>query len=83
MPAKFHYVYILQSLRNRERFYTGCTEDLQQRLAKHNNGEVPHTSKHTPWEVKTAIAFRDYQKAVDFERYLKTASGRAFASKRL
>jgi predicted GIY-YIG superfamily endonuclease len=38
MPATFHYVYILQSVSDRERFYVGCTEDLKQRLAKHNRG---------------------------------------------
>jgi putative endonuclease len=79
----FHYVYILQSLISPERHYTGCTEDLKIRLKKHNNGEVPHTSKHKPWQIKTAIAFRDQDRAIAFERYLKTASGRAFAIKRL
>jgi len=31
----------------------------------------------------TYIAFSDEQKAIEFERYLKSASGRAFANKRL
>jgi putative endonuclease len=84
MPSSgFYYVYILQALNDRERFYVGCTEDLKERLVKHNNGEVPHTSKHKPWEIKTAIAFKDKQRATAFERYLKSASGRAFARKRL
>jgi hypothetical protein len=29
------------------------------------------------------MAFSDEKKAVDFERYLKSSSGRAFAKKRL
>jgi hypothetical protein len=33
--------------------------------------------------VKTAFAFDNRQKAVNFEEYLKTPSGRAFAKKRL
>jgi hypothetical protein len=33
--------------------------------------------------VKTAIAIDDRQKALAFEEYLKTPSGRAFAKKRL
>jgi len=33
--------------------------------------------------LKTAIAFIDRKKALQFEEYLKTASGRAFAKKRL
>ena len=79
----FHYVYILQSINEPDRFYTGCTENLRSRLDKHNNGEVPHTSKYRPWALKTALAFRDRDRAVSFEAYLKTASGRAFAKKRL
>jgi predicted GIY-YIG superfamily endonuclease len=79
----FRYVYILQSKSAPETFYTGITEDLKSRLLKHNSGEVSHTSKYRPWQIKTAIAFTDNQRALDFERYLKTASGRAFAKKRL
>jgi len=39
------YVYILES-HDSEHFYVGITDDLRARLAKHNAGEVPHTSKH-------------------------------------
>jgi predicted GIY-YIG superfamily endonuclease len=79
----FFYVYILQSVQMPERFYVGLTEDLKARLKKHNAGEVSHTSKLKPWHIKTAIAFTDRQCAAEFEKYLKTASGRAFAKKRL
>jgi predicted GIY-YIG superfamily endonuclease len=65
------------------RYDTELTEDLHARLAKKNAGEVPHTSKFRPWRIKTAIAFTDPGRAVAFERYLKSASGRAFAAKRL
>jgi putative endonuclease len=77
----FHYVYILQALANSERFYVGLTADLHERLLKHNAGEVPYTAKFKPWQIKTAIAFRDRERAAEFERYLKTGSGRAFARK--
>lgn len=76
------YVYILESLDSLH-FYVGITYDLRTRLAKHNAGEVPHTSKYGPWRLKTYIAFSDDQQAVAFEKYLKSASGRAFARKRL
>jgi len=81
--AKFYYVYILQSERDPERFYTGFTENLESRLKAHNAGQCSHTSKHKPWRIKTAIAFSDREKALDFEHYLKTSSGQAFAKKRL
>ena len=79
----FSYVYILESVNKPEHYYVGRTEDLHDRLKRHNAGEVPHTSRHRPWCIKTAIAFTDPTQAVQFERYLKTSSGRAFAKKRL
>ena len=80
---KFFYVYILQSEANPEAFYSGFTENLQQRLKVHNSGKVPHTAKLCPWRIKTAVAFTDREQAIKFEIYLKSASGRAFAKKRL
>ncbi|MBR0971952.1 MULTISPECIES: GIY-YIG nuclease family protein [unclassified Bradyrhizobium] len=74
------YVYILESL-DHEHFYVGVTDDLRARLAKHNAGEVPHTSKYGPWRIRTYFAFDDAARAVAFERYLKSGSGRAFAKK--
>jgi putative endonuclease len=83
MNAHFSYVYIPQSEGSSERCYAGLTDDLKERLARHNAGDVPHTSKFQPWRIKTAVAFTDRSRAVEFERYLKTSSGRAFAKKRL
>ena len=85
MPTamRFHYVYILQGIDNPARFYVGLTDDLGHRLHEHNAGEVPHTSKFKPRAIKTAIAFRDRERASAFERYLKSGSGRAFAKKHL
>jgi len=76
------YVYILESI-DSQHFYIGITDDLRARLAKHNAGEVPHTSKYGPWRLKTYVAFSNKAQAVAFERYLKSASGRAFAKNRL
>ncbi|HHL40510.1 MAG TPA: GIY-YIG nuclease family protein [Deltaproteobacteria bacterium] len=79
----FYYVYILQSESDPEHFYTGFTEDLDSRLKSHNSGQVTSTTKYKPWHIKTAIAFTDRERALDFETYLKSPSGRAFAKKRL
>ena len=76
------YVYILESLDSLH-FYVGITDDLRARLAKHNAGGVPHTSKYGPWRIKTYVAFSNQEQAVAFEKYLKSPSGRAFAKKRL
>lgn len=79
----FSYVYILVSEVDTNRYYVGLTDNLDARLSKHNKGDVAHTSKYRPWSIKTAVAFRDRQQAAAFEIYLKSASGRAFAKKRL
>jgi putative endonuclease len=76
------YVYILES-HDSEHFYVGITDDVPGRLTKHNAGEVPHTSKYRPWRLKTYVAFSDEKQAFEFEKYLKSGSGRAFAKKRL
>jgi predicted GIY-YIG superfamily endonuclease len=77
------YVYILQSLAFPEHFYVGIPDDLRARLRRHNDGKVNHTAKYAPWRVKTYVAFSDRRQAIEFEKYLKSASPRAFAKKRL
>jgi predicted GIY-YIG superfamily endonuclease len=77
------YVYILESATDHGHFYSGITDDLRARLSKHNSGEVAHTSKYRPWRVKTYVAFSDEVRAIAFEKYLKSGSGRAFAKARL
>ncbi len=79
----FYYVYILQSKTFPNRFYTGFTENIETRLKDHNSGKDPHTSKYKPWELVSYLAFSDKSKAADFEQYLKSGSGHAFANKRL
>jgi putative endonuclease len=76
-----HYVYMLQSVSFPGRYYVGLTEDLTKRFHQHNGGESAHTSKFMPWTMRGYVAFFDESKAQDFEVYLKTASGRAFAKK--
>ncbi|MGH1399086.1 MAG: GIY-YIG nuclease family protein [Alphaproteobacteria bacterium] len=77
-----HFVYILQSLENPDRFYIGETACLDKRLYEHNSGFSIHTNKFKPWKIRTYFAFDDVLRAKEFEAYLKTRSGRAFAKKR-
>ncbi len=81
--AYMTYVYILQSIETPTHHYVGVTTDLRARLQKHNARDAPHTSKYAPWTLKTYIAFTNEKRALAFEKYLKSASGRAFAKKRL
>jgi predicted GIY-YIG superfamily endonuclease len=49
----------------------------------HNSGAVKATRPHLPWKLVWYGAFHTEKEARDFERYLKTGSGKAFAYKRL
>ena len=77
------YVYIVRSDTFPEQEYTGATADLKRRLADHNAGKSAHTAKFVPWTLIWYCAFPDKGKALAFEKYLKSHSGRAFGKKRL
>ncbi|MCA1757412.1 MAG: GIY-YIG nuclease family protein [Bacteroidales bacterium] len=63
--------------------YTGCTNDLEDRLKRHSLGQVKATKDRLPVKLKTYVAFNDKYRAYYFERYLKKGSGRAFAKRHL
>jgi len=77
------YIYVLQSEIDQKRFYTGLTNDLPHRLQNHNAGRVLHAAKWKLWRLKSYIAISDRVRAAKLERYLKSASGRAFLKKHL
>lgn len=77
------YVYILNSLVDTDRMYVGLTNNFENRLTEHNAGECIHTNKYRPWQLCTIIGFASKEKAVAFERYLKSGSGRVFAKRHL
>jgi predicted GIY-YIG superfamily endonuclease len=77
------YVYLIQSVALSEQRYTGFTTNLKERLKTHNAGKSIHTSKYRPWNLITYHAFSDKRMAQEFEHYLKTGSGKAFANKHL
>lgn len=77
----YFYVYILRSEADESKHYVGYTQNLEKRLKKHNEGGCTHTKKYKPWKIETAIAFTDKEKALSFEKYLKSHSGRAFSRK--
>ncbi|MFA6234280.1 MAG: GIY-YIG nuclease family protein [Bacteroidota bacterium] len=76
-----NFVYVLRSLANPSHYYVGRTSDPMRRLDEHNSGKSKHTAKYKPWELSAYIAFPDLTRAISFERYLKSGSGRAFTRK--
>jgi len=75
------FVYILHCADGK--YYIGCTSNLKERIGRHQNGYVEFTKSRLPVELITYIVFIDKYKAFEFEKYLKSGSGRAFANKRL
>jgi putative endonuclease len=74
-------VYILLCSDNT--YYVGCTSNLENRLIRHNRKEVHYTQDKLPIEVVSTINFPEKHMAYNFEKYLKSGSGRAFMYKRL
>lgn len=75
-----NYIY---SLKCKDGHYIGCTEDINDRIKRHQSGQVPATAKRLPVELNFYFAVDDKYKAFEFEKYLKSGSGRAFINKHL
>jgi predicted GIY-YIG superfamily endonuclease len=75
------YVYVLASTSVPDQTYVGMTNDLQRRRTEHNAGKCKYTSKYAPWTCLVALRFANDAKADQFEKYLKSGSGRAFTKR--
>ena len=76
-----YYVYILKCSNKTD--YVGCTSDLGERIVRHQKGYVEATKNRLPISLMTYTAFENKYTAYNFEKYLKTGSGRAFIKKHL
>ncbi|MDO8260479.1 MAG: GIY-YIG nuclease family protein [Candidatus Magasanikbacteria bacterium] len=76
-----YYVYILKC--NNKSLYVGCSNDLKDRINLHKKGYVKSTRNKLPIKLIFYCCFPNKYVAYNFEKYLKTGSGRAFISKHL
>ncbi len=76
-----YYVYILLCKDGRP--YTGCTVNLKDRLERHKMGNIPATKDRLPVKLVSYFALDDKYKAFNFEKYLKSGSGRVFLKRHL
>jgi len=74
-------VYILKCVDGT--FYTGCTNDLEERKRRHDLGYVAYTKMRLPVKIVYYCCFEGKEKAFEFEKYLKSGSGIAFRNKHL
>lgn len=75
------YTYILKLKDGKH--YHGYSDDLKRRIETHNQGSVPSTKNLRPVKLVFYAAFLSKEKALKFEKYLKSGSGFAFRNKRL
>jgi len=71
------YVYVLRSGCDSQ-LYTGCTDDLRNRLKLHNTGAVASTKERRPLELIYYEACLDKTDAFRREKYLKTTYGKRY-----
>jgi putative endonuclease len=83
MVLEKRFVYILRNRSTPARYYTGLTANVSLRVAAHNGGQCRHTAAGRPWQTDVIVEFADETRAVAFERYLKSGSGVAFATRHL
>ncbi len=76
------YVYVLRSLKD-NRFYTGYTQDMKQRIEQHKLGKVGTTRNRRPLKVVYYEACMNQADALHREKYLKTTWGKRYLKNRL
>ena len=67
-------IYILYS-HNDHKLYIGCTNNLENRLQRHNNGYIAATKCRRPLELIHSEKFEDKDEAFNRERFLKSLWG--------
>jgi putative endonuclease len=65
-----YYVYILFS-EKLGKFYTGQTQNLSDRIRRHNNGQETFTSKGVPWELVFCTEVNSRSEALKLEKKIK------------
>jgi predicted GIY-YIG superfamily endonuclease len=81
--ADVHYVYLIESQSDSRRHYVGFTHNLKARLASHNAGRNQSTAVGRAWNLVSYFAFANERTAIEFEKYLKSGSGKTFLLRHL
>ncbi len=68
-----YFVYIIFS-KKLNKFYTGFTENIDNRLLQHNSGISTFTSRGIPWELKHFFIVESIQAAKILEKEIKSVN---------
>ena len=66
-----YFVYVIQSI-GKKRFYTGSTEQLEDRMNEHNRSENKSTRYGIPWILVHQEIFESRSEAVKKENQIKS-----------
>ena len=72
-----YYVYAILS-ETRNYIYVGLTNDVNRRLAEHNNGYNKTTKAYRPFKLILTEKFENRTDARTREKYLKSGSGKEY-----
>jgi len=70
-------VYILYS-ESLDRYYTGHTQDLNDRLTRHNDGRSKATKAGVPWNLVYTESFTTRSQAIHREQAIKRQKSRQY-----
>ncbi|MBI3576615.1 GIY-YIG nuclease family protein [Candidatus Gottesmanbacteria bacterium] len=74
------YTYILISEKT-NRYYIGCTNNVNSRLIRHNNGYVHSTKAYRPWKLLYSEKFNLLKDARKREKQMKSWKNRSSIEK--
>ena len=77
-----YFVYIIQSLKDCS-YYIGSTQDLDERLDRHNQGRTVYTKGKRPWELVYSEEVTNRSSAVRREAEIKQHKRKTFIEKLL
>jgi len=72
-----YYVYIIRSHKD-GRYYVGSTQDIEARLARHNQGRSTYTKRRGPWKVVYHEEYTRRADAVKREKAIKNRKRRDY-----
>ena len=75
-----YFTYVLQSLTS-NKLYVGQTNNLQDRIQRHNNSRNIYTKNKGPWKLIFSREFKSRTEAVKLEKRLKSFKNKDYLLK--
>ena len=74
------YVYVLRSETN-NKYYIGCTNNIDRRITEHNTGKSLYTKNKGPWKLMYTEQFDNLSNAMQREKQIKSWKKRSAIDK--